>query len=282
MNNLTDQLAGIPFWKMNGLGNDFVILDMRQSAMKLDADIARFLGDRNGPYGCDQIITLSERNGEPFMGIWNADGSEVEACGNAARCLGWLLMTETGDDAVAFMTPAGVISAFRIGTHRISVDMGVPKLHWQEIPLAEQMDDTRFIDIKLGPIDNPVLWGPSAVNMGNPHCVFFVDDIEAHDLERFGSLVENHPLFPERANVSIAHVKSQYEIRLRVWERGVGITKACGTAACAALVSAARRRLTARKATVQLDGGTLAIDWQEDNDHVMMAGPVEMEYAGRF
>jgi diaminopimelate epimerase len=275
-----DTLSGLPFRKMNGLGNDFVIVDLRGTDVKMTAEAAKALGDRNGPYGCDQIITIENHGSDVFMGIHNADGSEAGACGNAARCFGWILMGETGEDAVTFLTPAGPSTAARLGEKRISVDMGEPKLHWQDIPLAEQMDDTRFIDVKLGPIDNPVLWGPSAVNMGNPHCVFFVDDVDEHALDKFGPMIEHHPLFPERANVSIAQVVSDYEIRLRVWERGVGITKACGTAACAALVSAHRRRLTARKATIVLDGGPLAIEWRESDDHVIMAGPIELEYEG--
>ena len=157
--------------------------------------------------------------------------------------------------------------------------MGCPKFDWQDIPLAEQTDDTRFVDIKLGPIDAPVLWGPSAVNVGNPHCVFFVDDAEAQALDKFGPMIENHPIFPDRANVSVAEVRSQHSIRLRVWERGAGITKACGTAACAALVCASRRRLSARKATITLDGGDLAIEWRE-NDHIIMTGPVAHEFDG--
>ncbi|MCI5045412.1 MAG: diaminopimelate epimerase [Aquisalinus sp.] len=282
MTNALRNIVGLPFWKMNGLGNDFVIVDLRSSAEKMSSDAAEILGSRDGQYGCDQIITLEQRAGEPYMGIWNADGSEAGACGNAARCIGWLLMKESGTEAVAFLSPAGEIEATWIGNNRISVDMGEPRLRWQDIPLAEQMDDTRFIDIKLGPIDNPVLWGPSAVNMGNPHCVFFVDDVESHELDKFGPMIEHHPLFPERANVSIAQVRGQYDIRLRVWERGVGITKACGTAACASLVAAHRRRLTARKATVELDGGMLAIEWRESDDHVIMAGPVELEYTGKL
>ncbi|MGV6802197.1 MAG: diaminopimelate epimerase [bacterium] len=275
-----DSLHGILFWKMNGLGNDFVILDLRQTDFTMTSQSAQFLGDRTGPYGCDQIISLEDQKGTPFMGIWNADGSAAEACGNAARCVAHLLMEENGKDSVSFLTPSTVTHAARLGDHRISVDMGEPKLHWQQIPLAEQMDDTRFIDIKLGPIDNPVLWGPSAVNVGNPHCVFIVDDIAAHALERFGPLIENHPLFPERTNVSLAQVESKYTIRLKVWERGVGITKACGTAACAALVSTVRRRLTGRKAVVKLDGGELAVEWREEDNHLVMSGPVAMEYSG--
>lgn len=241
-------------------------------------EAAALIADRKNGIGCDQVITIEER-GELFMGVWNADGSEVGACGNAARCVGWRLMAETGADEAAFATGAGPIATWRAGEKRITVDMGAPKFGWRDIPLAEQMDDTRFIDIKLGPIDKPVLWGPSAVNMGNPHCVFFVDDAERQALDRFGPMIENHPLFPERANVSVAEVKGEHLIRLRVWERGAGITKACGTAACAALVAANRRRLTARKATVMLDGGPLAVEWGEDG-HVRMTGPVAFEFEG--
>jgi len=274
-------LAGLPFRKMNGLGNDFVIIDLRaHKGVKVTEEAAQYLGDRDGPYGCDQIITIEERAGEPFMGIWNADGSAVGACGNATRCVGQILMDESGEDAVAFMTPSGPISAERVGTNRVVVDMGEPRLKWEDIPLAEETQDTRYVDIKLGPIDKPVLWGPSAVNMGNPHCIFFVEDAEAQALDRFGPMIEHHPMFPERANVSVAQVRSKYEIRLRVWERGAGITQACGTAACAALVAAHRRRLTARKASVVLDGGTLAIEWRESDNHVMMAGPVAFEFDG--
>lgn len=267
-------LAGHPFRKMNGLGNEFVVLDLRTSKAAMSEEAARLIADRKTGPGCDQVITIEHRAGSPhaFMGVWNADGSEVGACGNASRCVGWLLMEETGAGEVDIQTLAGVINAVRVGADRIAVDMGEPKFGWREIPLSEQMDDTRFVDIKLGPIDKPVLWGPSAVNIGNPHCVFFVEDAEAQAIDRFGPLVENHPLFPERANVSVAEVKSRHAIRLRVWERGVGVTKACGSAACAALVAANRRRLTARKATVTLDGGDLAIEWRDDN-HIIMTGP---------
>ena len=157
--------------------------------------------------------------------------------------------------------------------------MGAPRLDWRDIPLAEETQDTRFVDVKMGPIDKPVLWGPSAVSMGNPHCVFFVADVEAYALDRFGPMLENHPMFPDRANVSLAQVLGRDHIRARVWERGVGITKACGTAACAVLVSAVRRRLTDRSAVVELDGGPLAIEWRED-DHVIMTGAIEYEYEG--
>ncbi len=273
-------LAGLPFRKMNGLGNDFVVIDLRHAKAPMTEDAARLIADRKQGIGCDQVITIEDRGG-PFMGVWNADGSEVGACGNAARCVGAILMDESGDSGVAFDTMSGEISAERVGERRVSVDMGVPKFHWKQIPLAEEFQDTRFIDIKLGPIDKPVLWGPSAVNMGNPHCIFFVENAEAQALDKFGPMIENHPLFPERANVSVAEVRGKHLIRLRVWERGAGITKACGTAACAALVAANRRRLTDRKATIELDGGILAIEWRDD-DHVIMTGPYELEFEGRL
>jgi diaminopimelate epimerase len=263
---------------MNGLGNDFVVVDLRREKARMTEDAARIIADRKSGIGCDQVITIEDRDG-PFMGVWNADGSEVGACGNAARCVGAILMDESGDTGVAFETMSGEISAERVSDRRISVDMGLPKFHWKQIPLAEECQDTRFVDIKLGPIDKPVLWGPSAVNMGNPHCIFFVEDAEAQALERFAPMIENHPQFPERANVSVAEVRGRHFIRLRVWERGAGITKACGTAACAALVAANRRRLTDRKATVELDGGILAIEWRDD-DHVIMTGPYELEFEG--
>ncbi len=271
-------LAGAPFRKMNGLGNDFVVVDLRRSSARMTAVAARAIADRSRGIGCDQVITLEDR-GEPYMGVWNADGSEAGQCGNAARCVGWILMEEAGAPEAAFATASTTLCVRKAGEKRVAVDMGEPKFGWREIPLAEAFEDTRFIDIKLGPIDKPVLWGPSAVSMGNPHCVFFVEDAEAQALDRFGPLVENHPLFPERTNVGVAEVRGPHLIRLRVWERGAGLTKACGTGACAALVAAHRRRLAARKATVLLDGGPIAIEWRADN-HVEMTGPIEFEFEG--
>lgn len=277
-------LANHNYIKMNGLGNAFVILDLRDDPVRIDEETARKLANpKTGP-GCDQVITIENRKGYDgvFMGVWNADGVEVSACGNASRCIGWLLMKETSEDEASFFTGGGELHAMRVGETRVAVDMGEPKFHWREIPLAEQMDDTRFVDVKLGPIDDPVLWGPSAVNVGNPHCIFFVEDAEAQALDRFGPMIEHHPLFPERVNVSVAQVTSKHGIRLRVWERGVGITKACGTAACAALVAAHRRRLTARKAIVTLDGGDLAVEWREEDNRIIMTGAVEFEGEGRL
>lgn len=274
-------LASHPYRKMNGLGNKFAIFDLRESKSQINSDAAKRIADpKTGP-GCDQVISIEHRKSYDgsFMGVWNADGSEVEACGNAARCVAFLLMAEANAAEITFKTTAGELEANLVGKNRVAINMGEPKFHWRDIPLAEQMDDTRFIDIKLGPIDDPVLWGPSAVNIGNPHCVFFVKDAEAQALDRFGPLVENHPLFPERANVSVAQALSPHSIRLRVWERGVGITKACGTAACAALVAAHRRRMTERKATVTLDGGDLAIEWRDDNC-ILMTGPIAFDGEG--
>ena len=277
-------LAGRPYLKMNGLGNEFIIVDLRADAAALNGDDIRKASDRKTGPGCDQFITIEHRKGHDgvFMGVWNADGSEVGACGNASRCVAWLLMEETGADEATLSTLPGSLHAWRVGERRIAVDMGEPKFGWREIPLSEQMDDPRFVDVKLGPIDKPVLWGPSAVNVGNPHCVFFVPDAEAQALDRFGPMIEHHPLFPDRVNVSVAQVLSKHAIRLRVWERGVGITKACGTAACAAVVAANRRRLTARKVTVTLDGGDLAIEWRENDNRIIMTGPIALDGEGRF
>ncbi|MEO1312173.1 MAG: diaminopimelate epimerase [Pseudomonadota bacterium] len=273
---LAPALSGRAFRKMNGLGNDFVVLDLRAGG-QMDASSAAAIADRESGIGCDQVITLETRDGAPFMGVWNADGSEVGACGNAARCVGWLLMQETGEEEARFGTLSGPLLAVAAGDKRVTVDMGEPRLGWDEIPLRDPIEDTRFVDVKLGPIDAPVLWGPSAVSMGNPHCVFFVDDAEAQALEKFGPMVEHHPAFPEGCNVSVAQVLSRSSIRLRVWERGAGITKACGTAACAALVSAVRRGRTERAATIMMDGGPLHVEWTAEN-RVLMTGPIELEF----
>lgn len=273
----------IPFRKMNGLGNDFVVLDARARELLMRADIARTIGDRDNGVGCDQIIVMRpSRAADVFMEIWNRDGSEVAACGNASRCIADIVMTETGADAMTIETKAGLLSARRRADGLIEVDMGRPKFGWEEIPLAEEFRDTRYIELQAGPIDNPVLHSPCAVSMGNPHAVFWVDDVERIDLSRMGPLLENHPIFPEGANISIARVVDDGHIILKVWERGAGLTKACGTAACAAAVCAARTKRTGREVTVTLPGGDLFIHWRRDTDHVMMAGPVEYEFDGEL
>lgn len=271
--------AMVRILKMNGLGNRFAVVDARARPFRPDPDQVRALADPASGVGFDQMFTLEPGpQGRVFMRIWNADGSEVDACGNGARCVGWLLMEESGADSVRFDTAAGTLEAVRAGALAVSVDMGPPLLDWTQIPLAERMDTVR-IELQVGPIDAPVLWGPGAVSMGNPHCVFFVDDAEAAPVEKVGPMIEHHPLFPQRANVGFAQVKARDRIRLRVWERGAGLTRACGTGACAALVAAARRGLTGRAATLELDGGILSIHWRESDGHVIMTGAVAMDGA---
>jgi diaminopimelate epimerase len=214
-----------------------------------------------------------------FMRIFNADGSEVGACGNATRCIALLAAEETGRSQVSVETSAGLLKANVDGADRITIDMGKPRFAWDEIPLAEPFHDTTGIELQIGPVDAPVLHTPSVVNVGNPHAIFWVKDVDLHDLGRFGPLLENHPVFPDRANISLAQVTSSSGLRLRTWERGSGLTKACGTAACAAAVAAARKGLTGRQVTVELPGGVLFIDWTKD-DHILMCGPAELEFEG--
>ncbi len=276
----------VSFIKMHGLGNDFVIIDLRRQKLALDAGLIRRIADRHRGVGGDMVITMApprHPRARIFMGIHNADGGEVNACGNANRCIARLMMQETGKSQTTIETNAGLLQCWAAQGGLITVDMGAPKFEWQDIPLEERMD-TRGVDIKIGPIDNPVLAFPSAVNVGNPHCVFFVPDIRAHDPERIGPLVENHLLFPERANVSFAQIRARNDIRLRVWERGVGVTQACGTAACAVVAAAARKgkNIADRKARVELDGGFLEIDWREADDHIYMTGPAALSYHGVF
>jgi len=272
-----------PFAKMNGLGNDFVVVDAREDKVRPKPEIIALLADRTAGIGFDQFITIeaSPSGADAFMRIDNADGGEVAACGNATRCVAAVLMAETGKGKVVIETRAGPLLASD-GTEpdTITVDMGVPKFAWQDIPTSEEFADTRYVELQVGPIDDPVLHTPSAVNVGNPHCIFWVDDLDAHDLARIGPVLEHHPLFPERANISLAQVTSPDAITLRVWERGVGLTRACGTAACAVVVAAVRKKLTGRKVTVTLPGGPLQLEWREADDHILMTGPSELEYEG--
>jgi len=271
----------IPFRKMNGLGNEFVVFDARGRAVRLPPDAIRRLGEADG-IGFDQMITIerSRAGADAFMRIHNRDGGEVDACGNATRCVGWLLMGENGRKNATIETNAGLLKAFDTGIpDLVTVDMGKPRFLWNEIPLAEEFRDTRAIELQIGPIDAPVLHSPSVVNMGNPHAIFWVDDVEAYDLGRFGPLLENHPIFPERANISLAHVTARDAITVKTWERGVGLTKACGTAACAAAVAAMRKKLTDNRVTVTLPGGPMIVEWRPDG-HVWMTGPVETEFDG--
>ncbi|WP_295197100.1 diaminopimelate epimerase [uncultured Brevundimonas sp.] len=269
-----------PFVKMNGAGNDFVVVNALEQPFAPSEDQIRALGDRQMGEGFDQLIAIEPSDtADAFMRVWNADGSMVETCGNALRCVGWLLMQANGSDRVVIDTAGGPTTATRAGDHRVTVDMGKPRLDWTQVPLAEEMD-TRGIELQVGPIDAPILHTPGAVSMGNPHVVFFTDRQDDGFVIGSGSLVEHHPLFPQGVNVGFANVLDRDYIRLRVWERGAGLTKACGTGACAALVATARRGLTDRKATVVVDGGELVIDWDAATDHVLMTGPVEIERTG--
>ena len=272
----------IAFRKMNGLGNDFIIVDARQGSLGLmPPDIARIATRATG-IGCDQFIALlpGKDGSDVFMRIFNPDGSEAGACGNATRCVADILAEESGKKDVTVETIAGKLPSHVNDDGTVSVDMGAPRLKWDEIPLTEEFRDTRGIELQVGPIDAPVLHTPAVCNMGNPHAVFFTDDVDAHDLAAIGPILENHPMFPERANISIAEVAGKNEIRVKVWERSAGLTLACGSAACAVAVSAARKRLTGRKVTVELPGGPLLIEWRESDDHVIMTGPVTYDYEG--
>jgi diaminopimelate epimerase len=269
------------FRKMNGLGNDFVVLDSRARALALAPEIVRVIADRKEGIGCDQLIALEPSDkADVFMRIWNADGGEVEACGNAARCVAAVIATEQGRSQVSIETEDQMLGAAVGGDGNVTIDMGVPRLAWDEIPLAEPFHDTSRIELQAGPIDAPVLHSPGAVNVGNPHALFFVEDTEAIDLAGIGPMLECHPLFPERANISLVQVMSPDHLKVRTWERGAGLTRACGTAACASAVAAVRRDLAGRKVTVSLPGGDLVIEWREADGHVLMTGPYELDFEG--
>jgi diaminopimelate epimerase len=268
----------IPFRKMHGLGNDFVVLDQRAEPVVIHSALARALADRRTGIGCDQLILMEpprHQTAQVFMRILNADSSEAEACGNASRCIAALLAEKTGDPHIRIETVAGLLEAEVLADGRVAVDMGPARTDWDEIPLARPMDTLR-VDLALGPLAAPV-----CTNIGNPHATFFVADAEAIDLAALGPQLEDDKLFPERANIGVATVRDPEHIRLRVWERGAGITRACGTGACAALVAANRRGLTGRHAKIALDGGELDILWRHDG-HVMMTGAASFAYEGRF
>ena len=273
--------SALKFRKMNGLGNDFVVVDARSDALALTPDAVRAIADRKEGIGCDQLIALEpSKAADVFMRIWNADGGEVAACGNAARCVAGLLAQEQGRSDITIETEDQVLGA-RVGADGlVTIDMGVPRLKWNEIPLAEEFHDTRRIELQAGPIDAPVLHSPAVVNVGNPHAIFFVDDVDAIDLARIGPMLEHHPLFPERANISVVQILSPDHLRVRTWERGAGLTRACGTAACASAVAAIRRELTGRTVRATLPGGDLIIEWREGDGHVLMTGPFALDFEG--
>ena len=267
---------GIPFVKMHGLGNDFVVLDARARPLEWSEAGYRRVADRRTGIGCDQFMVLRApvRGGDVFMEIRNADGGEVEACGNGARCVAALMFDERGRDEAAVETVAGMLRAERANGGLVRVDMGPARLAWDEIPLAGPAD-TLCLDLAHGPLS-----APAAANIGNPHATFFVADAEALDLETWGPRVEHDPTFPERVNVGAAAMQGRGAMRLRVWERGVGITRACGTGACAAVAAAVRRGLGARRMEVRLDGGALGIEWRESDGRLLMTGPAEVSFRG--
>jgi diaminopimelate epimerase len=278
-------LANQAFVKMNGIGNEIVIVDMRQSGLAVTAAEARAVATPQGiPY--DQLMVLYPPRAtgtHAFVRIFNNDGSEAGACGNGMRCVARRMIAETGLSALAFETRAGLINCWQGPSPDLfTVDMGAPKFGWSDIPLAEEFGDTRHIELQIGPIDAPVLHSPSAVNMGNPHAIFWVEDVNAYDLGRFGPLLENHPIFPERANITLAEIRARDHIVMRTWERGAGLTRACGSAACATAVAAVRLCRADRIVRMTLPGGELTIEWRERDNHVLMTGPAEFEFEGRF
>lgn len=280
-------LSNKSFVKMNGIGNEIVVVDLRADtprAAPIAADEARAAASPAGaPY--DQLMALyppRTPGTDAFIRIYNNDGSEAGACGNGMRCVATLVSDANGKSKLVFETGAGILNAWKNDNGQFTVDMGTPRFAWNEIPLAEEFRDTRIIELQVGPIDAPILHSPSVVNMGNPHAIFWVDDPYAYDLEKFGPLLENHPIFPDRANITLAHIVDREHIVMRTWERGAGLTRACGSAACATAVAAARLKRTERKVHMTLPGGELVIEWRASDDHVLMTGPVEFEFNGTF
>ncbi|MDE1174877.1 MAG: diaminopimelate epimerase [Parvibaculaceae bacterium] len=278
--------AGIHFRKMNGIGNDFVVIDTRHHALALTPAIAQAIADRDHGIGCDQLITIEPprkvADADGFMGIWNPDGSEVGACGNATRCVGQILLDETGKDEVVIETLRGRLTCARAPGGLFTADMGAPRLLAGEIPLSAPVPDTQAVDLSPALAEAPDLPPFAAVNMGNPHAVFFIEDFTRFAPGVLGPLLERHPMFPERANISFARVDDREHITLHVWERGAGLTLACGSAACATAVAAIRLGLTERKVTIALPGGALTIEWPGGDAHVFMTGPTALEFEGEL
>ncbi|HTT83892.1 MAG TPA: diaminopimelate epimerase [Rhizomicrobium sp.] len=265
------------FYKMHGLGNDFVVFDAREQGLVLDEALARAIADRRHGVGCDQVIVIErpERASEAFMRIYNADGDEVEACGNAARCVARFLMDENDETRVTIDTRSGLLTCQDADGGLVTVDMGQPGLGWKDIPLIHEMD-TAAILLQL---ENQEFMA-TAVSMGNPHCVIFTGNAESVPLGKLGPEIEHHGFFPARTNVEFVQALTPERLRMRVWERGAGITQACGTGACAALVAAYRRGLSPRAAEVILDGGVLNIAWRAEDDHILMTGPTRCAFKG--
>ncbi|MEM5469495.1 diaminopimelate epimerase [Celeribacter marinus] len=262
--------SNLPFVKMHGLGNDFVIFDSRGIDARVTPKLAKAIGDRNRGVGFDQLAEIKDGKGTDIsLDFWNSDGSRAGACGNATRCVAWLMMQESGNNSVTIRTERGVLHAVRAGDE-VSVNMGHPQRDWHEVPLSHAVNTNHL----------PLAGDPVAVGMGNPHVVFFVDDIAGVDVAAQGVAVEHDPLFPQRTNVEFAQVRGHDEIRMRVWERGAGITLACGSGACATAVAAAERGLTGRTVRMEVDGGWMSLDWRDDG--VWMTGPVQFVFKGEF
>ena len=273
--------AAIHFRKMNGLGNEIVMVDLRGSSRVLSEEEVRAIAAAPKSH-FEQLMALHDPRSpgtDAYVRIYNTDGSAAGACGNGTRCIAWIEAEQSGRNSLTFETAGGILHTQVASADDITVDMGKPRFRWDEIPLAEQFHDTRKIELQIGPADNPIVHSPSVVNVGNPHAIFWVDDVDRYDLGRFGPLLENHPIFPERANISLAQVTSPASLKLRTWERGAGLTRACGSAACSAAVSAARTGRTGRNVAVTLPGGVLHIEWTAD-DRILMRGPAEFEYDG--
>jgi diaminopimelate epimerase len=269
------------FLKMHGLGNDFAIFDARVFPIALDAASAKAIADRRRGIGCDQVIVMEKgSNGaNAFMRIFNADGGEVESCGNAARCVAYLLMAEAETDRIKLATAGGPLFCQAAERGAVTVDMGEPHLDWREIPMSQAVDTASFA-LSVPGFGEPALASAAAVSVGNPHCVLFVKDAQTAPVAKLGAAIERHPWFPARTNVEFVERRDDGHLRMRVWERGAGITQACGTGACAAAVAASVRGLTGRRVRVALDGGELVIEWRESDGHVLMTGPVDFSFGG--
>jgi diaminopimelate epimerase len=266
---------------MNGLGNDFVVFDARRRPIAMDEARARAIADRSTGIGCDQLIVLEpSRTADVTMRIWNNEGFEVESCGNATRCVADLLFEEKHTTRATIDTKGGFLVAEKGGDKLVTVDMGAPRFDWQDIPLSEKFHDTRYIDLYVGPADQPLIDAPSVVNVGNPHCIFWVKDLDVVDLAKVGPMLEHHPLFPRRANITLARVDARDHAVIKVWERGAGLTRACGTAACAVMAAGFRLKRLGRKATITLPGGDLFLGIRESDGHIIMTGPVAYEFDG--
>ena len=260
----------LPFMKMHGLGNDFVVIDARARDHDLSAELVKRIADRNRGVGFDQLAIIEKGERDAHLTFYNADGSMSSACGNATRCVARYLMDESGAEALSISTDHGLLEAKDVGQGLTSVNMGHPTWEWQAIPLSQEVDTLHL----------PIEGDPVATNMGNPHCTFFVKDAEAVDLVKNAAPLEHHPLFPERTNVQFASLIGENHLRMRVWERGTGITLASGSSSCATLVAAARRGLTGKQARIDLDGGSLNIDWSDEG--VWLTGPTEHVFSGTF